>query len=67
MIELVDPNDASGVRENHYLIISSPSELEFLRATGIPARDNAGAPTEPSAAAVWKIHKLAVANRILFN
>jgi hypothetical protein len=45
-----------GVRENHYLIISSLSGLEFPKATATPAEDNAVAPTEPSAAAVWNVH-----------
>ena len=49
------------------LIILAPSRVEFLTATAIPARDNAAAPTEPSAAAVWNFHKFAVGNRILFN
>ena len=66
MIELVDSN-AGGVRENHYLIILAPSRVEFLSATAIPARDNATAPTEPPAAAVWNFHKFAVGSRILFN
>jgi hypothetical protein len=60
MIELVDPNDARAVRENHYLIILSPSEIEFLKATA----DNSAVRTELS---VRNVHELAVGDRILFG
>jgi hypothetical protein len=50
----------SGNNTNHYLLVFSPSGFEeFIMATAVPAADNAVAPTEPPAAAVWSVHELA--------
>lgn len=58
----------SGDVENHYLIIFSPSGFEgFLKATAVPAPDNAVAPTEPPAVAVRNVHQLAADYGILFG
>src|SRR5262245_969205 len=58
----------SGNVENHYLIMFSPAGFEgFLRATAIPAPDNAVAPTEPPAVAVRNVHELAADYGILFH
>jgi quercetin dioxygenase-like cupin family protein len=58
----------SGNVENHYLIIFSPAGFEgFLRATAIPAPDNAVAPTEPPAVAIRNVHELAAEYGILFH
>jgi hypothetical protein len=58
----------SGNVENHYLIIFSPAGFEgFLGATGIPAPDNAVAPTEPAAVAIRNVHELAAEYGILFH
>lgn len=58
----------SGNVENHYLIIFSPAGFEgFLRATAIPAPDNAVAPTEPPAVAIRNVHELAADYGILFH
>ena len=58
----------SGDVENHYLIMFSPSGFEgFLKATAVPAQDNAVAPTEPPAVAVWNVHQLAADYGILFG
>jgi quercetin dioxygenase-like cupin family protein len=71
---LVAPRDIphqlrnSGEVENHYLLIFWPSGFEgFLEATGVPARDNAVAPTEPPAAAIRNVHELASEYGILFG
>jgi len=54
--------------ENHYLIMFSPSGFEgFLKATAVPAPDNAVAPTEPPAVAVRNVHKLAANYGIQFG
>ena len=58
----------SGNVANHYLIMFSPSGFEeFLKATSVPAPDNAVAPTEPPAAAVENVHKLATDYGIVFG
>jgi len=58
----------SGDVENHYLIMFSPSGFEgFLKATAVPAQDNAVAPTEPPAVAVRNVHQLAADYGILFG
>jgi quercetin dioxygenase-like cupin family protein len=58
----------SGNVENHYLIIFSPAGFEgFLRATAIPAPDNAAAPTEPPTVAIRNVHELAAEYGILFH
>ena len=58
----------SGKVENHYLIMFSPAGFEgFLRATAIPAADNAIAPTEPPAVAIRNVHELAADYGILFH
>jgi quercetin dioxygenase-like cupin family protein len=50
----------SGSVPNHYLIMFSPAGFEeFLKATSVPAPDNAGAPTEPPAIAVQNVFELA--------
>ena len=58
----------SGDVENHYLIMFSPSGFEgFLKATAVPAPDNAVAPTEPPAVAVRNVHELAADYGIQFG
>jgi mannose-6-phosphate isomerase-like protein (cupin superfamily) len=58
----------SGDAENHYLIMFSPSGFEgFLKATTVPAPDNAVAPTKPPAVAVRNVHELAADYGILFG
>jgi quercetin dioxygenase-like cupin family protein len=58
----------SGDVENHYLIMFSPSGFEgFLKATAVPAPDNAAAPTEPPAVAVRNVHELAADYGIQFG
>jgi mannose-6-phosphate isomerase-like protein (cupin superfamily) len=71
---LVAPRDTphqlrnSGDVENHYLLIFWPSGFEgFLKATAVPAPDNAVAPTQPPAAAVRNVHELAGTYGILFG
>jgi quercetin dioxygenase-like cupin family protein len=50
----------SGTVPNHYLIMFSLSGFEgFLRATSVPAADDAVAPTEPPAIAVLSVFELA--------
>ena len=58
----------SGDITNHYLLVFSPSGFEkFIMATAVPAPDNAVAPTEPLAAAVQNVHKLATEYGIVFG
>ena len=58
----------SGDATNHYLLVFSPSGFEeFITATAVPAPDNAVAPTEPPAAAVENVHKLATDYGIVFG
>jgi quercetin dioxygenase-like cupin family protein len=58
----------SGDAENHYLLVFSPSGFEgFLQAMAVPAPNNAVAPTEPPAVAVWNVHKLAADYGIRFG
>ena len=58
----------SGTSENHFLLVFSPSGFEeFISATGVPAPDNAVAPTEPPKIAVQKVHELAAKYGILFG
>jgi quercetin dioxygenase-like cupin family protein len=58
----------SGDVENHYLLVFSPSGFEeFLRATAVPAPDNAAAPTKPPTIPVQNVHKLATDFGILFD
>jgi hypothetical protein len=46
----------------------SPSGFEeFLKATAVPAPDNAVAPTEPPAVAVRNVHELAASYGIQFG
>jgi quercetin dioxygenase-like cupin family protein len=50
----------SGKVANHYLIMFSPAGFEeFLKATSVPAPDDAVAPTEPPAIAVRNVFELA--------
>ena len=50
----------SGNVPNHYLIMFSPAGFEeFLKATSVPAPDNAIAPTEPPTIAVQNVFELA--------
>src|SRR5262249_53330709 len=50
----------SGDVENHYLLVFSPSGFEeFLRATAVPAPDNAPAPTKPPMSPVKRAKKRA--------
>src|SRR5262245_12796540 len=50
----------SGNVANHYLIMFSPSGFEeFLKATSVPAPDNAVATTEPPPVAVQNVFELA--------
>jgi quercetin dioxygenase-like cupin family protein len=54
--------------ENHYLLVFSPSGFEeFMRATAVPAPDNAPAPTKPPAISVENVHQLAKDFGILFG
>ena len=58
----------SGNVANHYLIMFSPSGFEgFLRATSVPAPDDAVAPTEPPAIAVRNVFELAAEYGIRFG
>src|SRR5262249_10409378 len=58
----------SGSAENHYLLMFSPSGFEeFMKATAVPAPDNAVAPTEPPAAAVRNVFELAASYGIRFG
>jgi len=58
----------SGVGENHYLLVFWPSGFEgFLKATAVPAPDNAAAPTKPPAIAVRNGHELAAHYGIQFG
>src|SRR5499426_3304252 len=57
-----------GVGENHYLLVFWPSGFEgFLKATAVPAPDNAVAPTKPPAIAVRNVHELAAHYGIQFG
>ena len=50
----------SGNVPNHYLIMFSPAGFEeFLKATSVPAPDNAVAPTEPPTIAIQNVFELA--------
>jgi quercetin dioxygenase-like cupin family protein len=54
--------------ENHYLLLFSPSGLEeLLLVTAVAAPANAGAPTEPPAAAIRNVRELAADFGILFG
>jgi uncharacterized RmlC-like cupin family protein len=71
---LVAPRDIphqlgnSSDKENHYLLIFSPSGFEgFLKETAIPAPDNAVPPTKPPAVAIRNVHALAADYGILFG
>lgn len=58
----------SGDTENHYLLVFSPAGFEeFLKATAVPAPDNAVAPTEPPAVAVRNVLELAAEYGIRFG
>jgi len=58
----------SGSVANHYLIMFSPSGFEeFLKATSVPAPDNAVAPTEPPPVAVRNVFELAADYGIQFG
>jgi quercetin dioxygenase-like cupin family protein len=58
----------SGNIENHYLLMFSPSGFEeFLKATAVPALDDAIAPTEPPAVAVRNVLELAAGYGIHFG
>ena len=58
----------SGNVTNHYLIMFSPSGFEeFLKATSVPAPDNAVAPTEPPKIAVQNVFELASEYGIQFG
>ena len=57
-----------GKTENHYLLVFSPSGFEeFLKATAVPAPDDAVAPTEPPADAVRGVLELAADYGIRFG
>jgi quercetin dioxygenase-like cupin family protein len=57
----------SGKFENHYLLAFSPAGFEeFLKATAVPAPDDAVAPAEPPAVPVRNVHQLAVDYGIQF-
>ena len=57
----------SGSVPNHYLIMFSPAGFEeFLKATSVPAPDNALAPTEPPRIAVQNVFELAASYGIQF-
>jgi quercetin dioxygenase-like cupin family protein len=57
----------SGSVANHYLIMFSPSGFEeFLKATSVPAPDDAVAPTEPPEVAVRNVFELAAHYGIQF-
>ena len=56
---LEEPIAFSGTVANHYLIMFSPTGFEeFLKATSVPAPDDAVAPTEPPAVAVRNVFEL---------
>ena len=58
----------SGSVPNHYLIMFSPAGFEeFLKATSVPAPDNAVVPTEPPAIAVRNVFELAAEYGIQFG
>ena len=58
----------SGKVANHYLIMFSPAGFEeFLKATSLPAPDNAVAPTEPPPVAVQNVFELASEYGIQFG
>ena len=58
----------SGTVPNHYLIMFSPAGFEeFLKATSVPAPDNAVAPNEPPAIAVQNVFELAAEYGIQFG
>jgi len=58
----------SGQVSNHYLITFSPAGLEeFLKATSVPAPDNAVAPTEPPTIAIRNVFELAADYGIQFD
>jgi quercetin dioxygenase-like cupin family protein len=58
----------SGKTTNHYLLVFSPSGFEeFLKATAVPAPDNAVAPAKPPAVAIQNVHKLAANYGIVFG
>ena len=58
----------SGSVPNHYLIMFSPAGFEeFLRATSVPASDNAVAPTEPPTIAIRNVFELATEYGIQFG
>jgi len=58
----------SGSVANHYLIMFSPSGFEeFLKATSVPAPDDAAAPTEPPPVAVCNVFELAADYGIHFG
>jgi hypothetical protein len=58
----------SGDVANHYLIMFSPSGFEeFLRATSVPAPDNAVAPTAAPAVDVRNVFELAAEYGIQFG
>jgi glyoxylate utilization-related uncharacterized protein len=59
-------NSSNG--SNHYLIMFSPAGFEeFLKATSVPAPDNAVAPSEPPAVAVQNVFSLAARYGIRFG
>ena len=58
----------SGNVANHYLIAFSPAGFEeFLKATSVPAPDDAVAPTEPPVIAVQNVFELAADYGIQFE
>jgi quercetin dioxygenase-like cupin family protein len=58
----------SGDVENHYLLVFSPSGFEeFLKATAVPAPDNAVAPAAPPAVPVANVHERAADFGIQFG
>jgi quercetin dioxygenase-like cupin family protein len=58
----------SGTIANHYLIMFSPAGFEeFLKATSVPAPDDAVAPAEPPTVAVQNVFELAASYGIQFG
>jgi quercetin dioxygenase-like cupin family protein len=58
----------SGSVSNHYLIMFSPAGFEeFLKATSVPAPDNAVAPSEPPTIAIRNVFELATEYGIQFR
>jgi quercetin dioxygenase-like cupin family protein len=58
----------SGKVENHYLLLFSPAGFEdFLKATAVPAPDDAAAPASPPALPIANVHQRAAEFGIQFG